>query len=301
MAMQGFIVRQLINMGVRATKTKGVRTLGKQLLKELAPGGNKQKAIGIASKITVKVEKMGLAGPIKRAKWWKNITGGRNERIVNLEGGNQLRKGIFHMDATAQSSPSYWAKLGKVPIIDIDFDDGLSHAKSQISFGGGSIRDQKTRALNHLWRLYKNSPHEKFRVDRTHAGLRIFNLARRQRPDKHTRAIDKALGGDKYYRRGTIRDKGFNTRLFVKPGRDEKQVAETIDMIGKGVTNPKNIRDIKRYHDDLIRLIAQATKEKGYANMNGLFQFLDKKYGVKSIDDLAQIIGNKAIPKAAYW
>ena len=72
-------------------------------------------------------------------------------------------------------------------------------------------------------------------------------------------------------------------------------------MIGKGVTNPKNIRDIKRYHDDLIRLIAQATKEKGYANMNGLFQFLDKKYGVKSIDDLAQIIGNKAIPKAAYW
>ena len=121
----------------------------------------------------------------------------------------------------------------------------------------------------------KNNKKAKFRVYDTSAGMRIFDISRRTTPNRNTFATDKALGGDYRYRGMVHGQKGaFDARLMPKPGRPDDVVATYLVYFGTGPVNPKNLQEVKKYHDDLIRLILQTEKETGYTGMSGLFSRL---------------------------
>ena len=196
------------------------------------------------------------------------------EQIKQPTANVALRKGIFYNPAYNKASPSYWARFKKTPMIDIDFEDVKSHVPEQVVFKGP--REQARRAaINNMIEYTKNNKKSKFRVYDTKAGMRIFDISRRTTPNRNTFATDKALGGDYKYRGMVHGQKGaFDARLMPKPGRPDDVVATYLGDFGTGPVNPKNLQEIKKYHDDLIRLILQTEKETGYTGMSGLFSRL---------------------------
>ena len=305
--MQRWMTHLFKITGKAAMRDPKTRNLGIELIKSLANPKTKNKAPYLAARITninpniaifkdirkfdIKgvdskgrvfkktrdLDLMDQSGPFAQKDseiLWKQLNDMSAEQIKQPTANVALRKGIFYNPAYDKASPSYWARCKKTPMIDIDFEDVKSHVPEQVVFKGP--REQARRAaINNMVEYTKNNKKAKFRVYDTSAGMRIFDISRRTTPNRNTFATDKALGGDYRYRGMVHGQKGaFDARLMPKPGRPDDVVATYLGDFGTGPVNPKNLQEVKKYHDDLIRLILQTEKETGYTGMSGLFSRL---------------------------
>tara|TARA_R100001163_G_C5061624_1_gene198556 strand:+ start:577 stop:1554 length:978 start_codon:yes stop_codon:yes gene_type:complete len=308
--MQSWMIRLFKITGKAALRDPETRDLGMKLIRALANPTNKSamnSAPGIAARITninpnlnifknnrrfnvqgvdsrgqaFKVERdldfMDQTGVFKKKDseiLWGQLGDMSAEQIKQPTANVALRKGIFYNPAYDKASPSYWARFKKTPMIDIDFEDVKSHVPEQVVFKGPKEQARRM-AINNMVEYTKNNKKAKFRVYDTSAGMRIFDISRRTTPNRNTFATDKALGGDYKYRGMVHGQKGaFDARLMPKPGRPNDVVATYLGDFGTGPVNPKNLQEVKKYHDDLIRLILQTRRETGDTGMSGLFSRL---------------------------
>jgi hypothetical protein len=283
-----WLIKQLTRLAANALKNPETRKLGQQLAHEISGTRTRNKAIITASKITRANPRIGifrdqlpLTSKETHAKvFWDTVRRKEMEQIKYPTKNITVRKGIMYNKKTEKANPIYFTGMKKTPMVDIDWEDPFSHHISQVVFKGPKQKARK-EALNNLLDYVKADKGSKFRVYDTPAGMRIFNLSRRTRPDKVTHAIDKALGGDIRYR-DMARGQGvFHSRLSPKPGRTPETgypqgdfVARLLGDVGSGPIHPQNLLEVRKYHDDLIRVILNQTEKYGYPTSGGLFNLM---------------------------
>ncbi len=198
----------------------------------------------------------------------KNMRTGTLEQFKPLNKNVGLRKGFLYSPSYDKASNAYFLSLKKTPMVDIDLPSALRHSKAQIVF------DSQRQAIKNLIDYAKFDKNSLFRIYKTPAGLRIFNIGKRTRPSKTTHAIDKALGGDYSYRRGVLERGTFDARLSPKPGFPDDYGARYLGTIGQSPANPQNLMEVTKYHDGLIRHIINETNKYGYPTSGGLFSLM---------------------------
>ena len=292
--MQTWLIKELTRLAARALKNPETRQLGKQLAHELSGTRSKNKAIMTAAKITkanpnisfkpkspTRVFSTHHHSKKKDADiFWDKLRMAELEQIKKPTKDITMRKGVMYNKKKKVSSPMYFTGFKKTPMVDIDWEDPFSHAIQQVVFRGPKKQARKD-AIKNLLDYVKADKSSRFRLYDTPAGMRIFNLSHRTSPNKMTYAIDKALGGDKWYRQGTMKQNIFHTRVSPKPGRTPETgypegdyIAKLIGDVGTGPINPKNLQEVKRYHDDIIRVILNQTEYYGYPTSGGLFSLM---------------------------
>ena len=65
----------------------------------------------------------------------------------------------------------------------------------------------------------------------------------------------------------------YSSRFTPKPGRDKDYVAKLIDYYGSGQAIPKNVLEVQKYHDTLIKRILESPG-KETINIDGLLKLL---------------------------
>jgi len=277
--MSSWMVKLFMQLAKASMKDPQTRRLGADLAAVLSNHRTVGKAPAIAARITninPKIKIFSSPTPNRftdKKIFWDQLSGMSGEQIKQPTKNVVLRKGVYFNKGYKTASPSYWAGFKKTPMVDIDFDAPLSHAAHQVVFHGPR-KQARERAIKNIINYTKNNKKAKFRLYDTNAGLRVFDLSRRSKVSNKTLRRDVDLGGDRLYREGTERDKIFYSRLMPKPGRPGDVVAERIGDIGTGVANPKNLQEIQKYHDDLIKILLQISKEQGHTNLGGLFSRL---------------------------
>lgn len=289
--MQLWLIKKLTKLAVTALKDPKTRTLGKQLAREISGTVTKNKAVITASKITkinpkIRIFKDPLPpdvvkmGHNEKNIFWDMVRHKEFEQIKNPTKNITVRKGVMYNKKIDRANPIYFTGMKKTPMVDIDWEDPFSHNIRQVTFRGPKKQARKD-ALHNLLDYVRTDKASKFRVYDTPAGMRIFNLSKRTRPNKATQAIDKALGGDQDYRNMAMWQQIFHSRLSPKPGRTPATgypqgdfVARLLGDIGTGPIHPKNLHEVKRYHDGLIQVILNQTEKYGYPTSGGLFDLI---------------------------
>jgi len=276
--MTSHVIKILTRMAAQALKNPKTRDLGIQLSKELAGTRTRNKAIITAAKITKKDPKIRIfkdrlppnAMESEKNLFWNLIKSKEFEQIKYPTKDITMRKGVFYNKRKDIASPSYYTGFKKTPMVDIDLPSPGIHTPAQITF------NTRKGAINNILDYVKTDRASKFRVYDTPGGIRVFNLANRTPggPTSQTRAIDRALGGDKYYRNMADTQEVFHARLMPKAGRENDFVARLLGDIGSGAINPKNLQEVTRYHDDLIKIILNQTEAYGYPTSGGLFSLM---------------------------
>jgi hypothetical protein len=288
MAIQAHLLRTLTRLAANAIKNPKTKSLGEKLFKELAGVRTRNKAITTASEIMkvnphIPVFKNRLplnAMTTEKKLFWDMAKLKEMEQVKYPTKNITLRKGIQYNKKKDIASPIYFTGMKKTPMVDIDWQDPFSHALQQVVFRG-PIKGARKKAIENLKKYALADRKSRFRAYDTPAGMRIFNLAQRTGPNPMTHAIDKALGGDKYYRRMARNQNIFHSRLSPKPGRTPETgypegdfVARAIGDIGFGRANPTNLAEVTKYHDDIIRRILSETEKHGYPTSGGLFSLM---------------------------
>ena len=279
MALQAHLLRTLTRLAANAIKSPETKSLGKKLFKELSEVRTRNKAVTTASEImkvkpNIRIFKDKLpknAVTTEKKLFWDLQKLKEMEQVKFPAKNITMRKGIMYNKKKDVAGPVYFTGMKKTPMVDIDLHDPLSHAAQQVVFKGGSGRKD---ALMNLLDYVKADRNARFRVYDTPAGIRVFNLAQRTGPSPVTHAIDKALGGDKFYRNMARNQEIFHSRLSPKPGRQGDFVARLLGDIGSGTPNPKNLAEVTQYHDNLIRHIISQTEKHGYPTSGGLFSLM---------------------------
>ena len=272
-----------------------------ELVKRAASGGANAK---LAKQVSDKVSKAFIQG--------KNIKFQPHESSYIYRVANKINKSVQvpgkpHIGIRREFYPNQHTKEAgtvlfggnkKVPMIDVDYANSASHYAFQSA--GHNFKNKSD--FMKWFELYLKQPKnadKAFRLYDTNAGVRLFDMAKRETPLKYqliTRG-GKDFGQDAAYSTRTLIDynlnKGmlknpsrlvdarigpiknrFDYRLSKKPGREEPFIAKFDDTYGSGNVIKKNVSETMHYHDDLIKAIEGASSPEDFKNLGGLFDLL---------------------------
>ena len=185
-----------------------------------------------------------------------------------------LRQDLNYNPHTYTAGKQIYGHFKKTPMIDIDVK-GASHAARNVYHQG------KPEALKGLFNYLKTPPGKKslFATYETPGGIRLFDLSRRTTPMKYYNPLKESgrlnlkLGGDPAYPVYNMKRGVYSSRFTPKPGRDKDYVAKLIDYYGSGQAIPKNVLEVQKYHDTLIKRILESPG-KETINIDGLLKLL---------------------------
>ena len=252
----------ILRLAISGLNHPATKALAKRMMKNLSKGNvaKAQQQASILNRVIGKVKGLTLQSkPI-----------GRN---VNL------RKELYYNPHTQTAGKGYFGDFKKTPMIDIDIK-GASHLARNVYHQG------KPEALKGLFKYLKTPAGKKslFATYETPGGIRLFDLARRRVPRKYynptgnlggreSGMLNLKLGGDPSYPPFNLRRGGYGSRLSPKPGRKGDYVAKLLDYYGSGQAIPRNVMEVKKYHDALIRKILESSTKENI-NIGGFFKLL---------------------------
>tara|TARA_R110002020_G_scaffold237431_3_gene449756 strand:+ start:9937 stop:10836 length:900 start_codon:yes stop_codon:yes gene_type:complete len=190
----------------------------------------------------------------------------------------------------------------KVPMTDVDLKDPFSHKKEQVIHE--TLSDFIPAMKDYMGT--KRGKKSAFKVYRTAAGMRLFDVSKISRRDKpaYYEEVWDALGGDGSYRGFSIGRGDYSARIMPKPGRTKniwglpgnvktgkfakQNPGEFIaaqrkpGSIIKGVDadiDPRSLAEVNLYHDMLIRgILERKAKRKGRVpGLEGLMSLIAMK------------------------
>ena len=177
--------------------------------------------------------------------------------------------------------------------MDVDFPEAAgktaSHMASQMPHNFKNKSDYM-KFLNNYLKKPENK-NKSFRLYDTAAGLRLFDVSKRQSPLMYNLGgTPSALKTDPMYagksvfdinlnpRFGPLKAKfknRFDYRLSKKPGREESFVAKLDDTYGYGQPISKSVDEISLYHDKIIQAITRAHDTKTKIQLPGILGKVD--------------------------
>ena len=202
---------------------------------------------------------------------------------------NILRREFYDMYRGGQHgqgalSRSYFQRTRSTPMVDIDFDDAISHAAKQVVFKG---KEGKANALKQIKDFLKSKAGGKhaYKIYDTPAGLRLIDVSKHGRGKQMNKYGDimDILGADPSYKdRALEKAKNYglsvyDARLMPKPGRPNDFTARLLSQIkGKGAElSPSSLIETRDMHDNLIKTILKAHDEKQIIRLPGLLGKVD--------------------------
>lgn len=252
-------INALLKLAIAGLNHPATKSLAKKLIKNVSAGN------------TLKVN--------KQASLLSRALGKATQSLSQTKSVNpnfSLRQDLNYNPLTHTAGKQIYGHFKKTPMIDIDVK-GASHFARNVHHQG------KPEALKGLFDYLKTPPGKKslFATYETPGGIRLFDLSRRTTPQKYynpTREsgrLNLKLGGDPDYPVYNIKRGAYASRFTPKPGRDRDYVAKLIDYYGSGQAIPKNVLEVKKYHDTLIkRILESPSKEE--INIGGLLQLIGK-------------------------
>jgi hypothetical protein len=209
-----------------------------------------------------------------------------------------IRREFYPNAHTGEAGTVLFGGNKKVPMIDVDWADSASHYAFQ-SAGHNFKSKSDFMKWFHLYLKQPKNADKAFRLYDTNAGVRLFDMAKRETPFKYQLSTRTGMdfGQDTAYSLRTMFDynlnKGmlknpsrlvdarigpiknrFDYRLSKKPGRDEPFIAKFDDVYGYGNIVKKNAQETMKYHDELIQAIEQASSPEEFRYLGGLFDLL---------------------------
>ena len=233
--------------------------------------------------------------------------------LLKFKGGFQLRKelgfqpfvgkikrktGRHKGKGSGAFSRGFYGQQRKVPISDIDFDDPTSHAKDQVIHN--TLKDF-IPALKDFMKT-KRGKQSAFKIYRTPGGLRIFDVSkvsRREKPVVYDE-VWQAIGGDPRFTHQATGTGLYAARLHPKPGRDhniwrkkgnirtgkfakenpgdfvaKQRIPGSIIKGPDAIIDPRSLKEVKSYHDNLIEIILQNKLRTGNISLDGLLKYIN--------------------------
>tara|TARA_R110002020_G_scaffold228193_1_gene438857 strand:- start:170 stop:991 length:822 start_codon:yes stop_codon:yes gene_type:complete len=204
-----------------------------------------------------------------------------------------LRKEIYPNTYTSKAGSIYFGGNKRIPMMDVDFPAGVgktaSHMASQMPHNFKNKSDYM-KFLNTFLKNPKNK-NKAFRLYDTNAGLRLFDVSKRQSPLLYNLSgVPTKLRTDPLYagksvfdinlnrKFGPLRAKlknRFDYRLSPKPGRKEPFIARLDDTYGYGKPIAKSVDELSLYHDDIIKAITRAHDTGTKLKLPGLLGKVD--------------------------
>jgi hypothetical protein len=256
-------VALIVNLAIKALNNPATKALAKRIMKNVGQG-NVARAQEQASILKPLFNK-GIA----RLK-------GATIQTKPLTKNVNLRRELYYNPHTQTAGRGYFGDLKKTPMIDIDIK-GKSHYARNVYHKG------KPEALGNLFNYLKTPQGKKslFATYETPGGIRLFDLSRRKVPKKYYNPSNESgwlnlkLGGDPDYPVFNMKRGGYGTRLSPKPGREGDYVAKFLDYYGSGQAIPKNVLEVKKYHDALIKRVLNSSSKENI-NIGGLFDLIGR-------------------------
>jgi hypothetical protein len=254
-----------IRLAIRALNNPATKAFAKRILQS-ANTGNVAQATKQASMLS-KAMKSGIFKISDATVKTKNLS-----KAVSMR-----KQGLYYNPQNQTAGTGYFTQFNKTPMIDIDVAKGGSHYAKNVVF------QNKDAALTNLSKYLKTPEGKKslFATYDTPGGIRLFDLSRRRTPKayynptgnvggKESGWLNLKLGGDHAYPAMNLSRNKFSARISPKPGREGDKVAKLIDYMGDGSAIPKNLGEVRKYHDALInKVIKSSTKDN--ISIGGLF------------------------------
>tara|TARA_R110002124_G_scaffold133719_1_gene296272 strand:- start:2905 stop:3777 length:873 start_codon:yes stop_codon:yes gene_type:complete len=224
------------------------------------------------------------------------IISGRGVEISRSMGkGVHVRKGAYWNKRNPQDfGRSVFTEHKKMPIMDVDFNDPLSHHASQVTHQ--TLKDFQPALLDFL--KTPGGKNAALKVYRTPAGMRIMDVGKAHRglkPEVFEGAMQE-LGGDPYFANAAKVFNSYNARAMPKPGRVHniwglpgnsstrlpdwhlknpgdfiaKQVKKDQVFMGKNAEIDPRSWDESLFHDALIKQVIDRSRTKGIVQADNL-------------------------------
>ena len=249
---------------------------------------------------------MGITG-VPNKHLMSEVVGRLGEVQKNVGHGVGVRRGAYWNKkvnpATGEGAfgRSVFTEHKKMPIMDVDFNDPLSHAASQVTHH--TLKDFKPALLDFM--KTPGGKNAALKVYRTPAGMRIMDVGKKHRgtsPEVFEGAMQE-LGGDPYFANIAKSVNSYNARAMPKPGRVHniwglpgnsstrlpdwhlknpgdfiaKQVNESVKPIkdfnvimGKNAEIDPRSWNESLFHDALIKQVIDRSRSKGIVQADNL-------------------------------
>ena len=216
----------------------------------------------IASGEPMKFKKHEYNGLLRAAK--------EHDKIRRMSDTASLKTSFVPNRYTKTAGPMHISQFKRVPMLDIDLPDAMSHRAAQIRFKDfKSWKKNLDRYLN-----TKQGSKSVFDIYSSPAGIRAFDLGVRTSPIRYYNRAN-ALGSDPWYQKFSMMRGSFASRISPKPGREGDYVAQKfLTGYGPGKVNELSQMQVAKYHDNLIKKIKVAEPK----DMDELTSLLDVAY-----------------------
>ena len=279
-------------------KKQGHSKLAEKLFGAITTG----KPLSLTSKervafLPVRGELTGTKGLVNPIQNFKNFQL-RNELGFHPFGGNLIRKsGEFKGAGQGAYHRSIYGSQKKVPMSDVDLRDPFSHAGDQVIH---NTLDDFIPAFKDYMKT-KRGKQSAFKLYRTPAGLRLFDVSKIGRNEKPLvyQEVWNAIGGDPRYRDMALRSGSYAARLHpkirkhniwnlkgnVRTGKFAKEnpgdfvaqqkIPGSIIKGPDAIIDPRSLSEVKAYHDGLVKLVLQNKLKTGNISLDGLLKYID--------------------------
>lgn len=230
------------------------------------------------------------------------ISGRPVEISQSMGKGVYVRKGAYWNKRNPQDfGRSVFTEHTNMPIMDVDFNDPLSHHISQVTHH--TLKDFKPALLDFM--KTPGGKNAAFKMYRTPGGMRLIDVGKKhrsKRPMEFEGAMQE-IGGDPYFAQHSKVFDSYNARVMPKPGRVHniwglpgnsstrlpdwhlknpgdfiaKQVNESVKPIknfnvimGKNAEIDPVSWNESLFHDSLIKQIIDRSRSKGVVQADNL-------------------------------
>ena len=256
-------INLIVSLAIRGLNNPVTKSLAKRIMTNVSKG---------------KIARAGEQASILKTAFRRGVSRLQGATIQSkpLSKNVNLRRELYYNPHTQTAGRGYFGDFKKTPMIDID-------VKSKSHYARNVFHKGKPEALGDLFKYLKTPLGKKslFSAYETPGGIRLFDLSRRTVPKKYYNPSNESgwlnlkLGGDPAYPVFNMKRGGYGTRLSPKPGREGDYVARFLDNYGSGQANPKNVLEVKKYHDDLIKRVVDSSSKENI-NIGGLFSLIGK-------------------------
>ena len=168
---------------------------------------------------------------------------------------------------TGKAGALHMVDYKKLPMVDLDLPASASHMASQVRY---KSYESAMRGVDKYLKSGRGKE-SVFDIYSTPAGLRMFDLGRRQSPLSYATTADK-IGSDPLYQAFSLQRGKFGARVSPKPGRAGDFVARPIHRAyGEGKIITDNFRELK-IHDNLIDKIQKTETVSDVEALSGLLE-----------------------------
>ena len=203
--------------------------------------------IKLVQKLLTQLAKEG--NPKLANKLWKSLTGGKPVSLTldeqqayktiakgmkgreaeiqtSLGHGFGIRRGSYYHNPTSENpllrkgdfSRSVFSEHKKMPIVDVDLNDPLSHLPAQVTHQ--TLKDFQPALMDFM--KMSGGKNAALKISRTPAGLRIMDVGKAHRgvkPSVYEGGMQD-LGADGFFMNMAKISETYNARLMPKPGRN---------------------------------------------------------------------------------